>query len=280
MPQYGIQAMGMLSVHDHSTLTQGGAVPTGSLSGHNVGVHNALDIDADTLDTLDSPQFIRSDADDIVSAITRWRDNCNVEFGNSRDFRIFHDGADSILRSYLHGGKIKIQGENLAGTNRSLAIFAPEARKVTFDKEVHITNSPSLLQGGTLLYIEAGSSIYSNTIADDTTINVENVYINSVTGHLFRSTSGKKYKDKIKDLELDTSKIYLLQPRSFNSLCLGDDKDKRFHGLVADEVEKIYPEIIDYGKNNQVENYDHQMLMALMLKEIQNLNKRISALEN
>ena len=44
MPQYGIQAMGMLSVHDHSDLTQGGPVPAGSLVGHSKAIHDALKI--------------------------------------------------------------------------------------------------------------------------------------------------------------------------------------------------------------------------------------------
>ena len=58
MPQYGIQAMGMLSVHNHSNLTQGGAVPVGSLVGHNTPIHDALDIDADTVDGIDIPSII------------------------------------------------------------------------------------------------------------------------------------------------------------------------------------------------------------------------------
>lgn len=58
MPQYGIQAMGMLSIHNHSSLTQGGAVPVGSLTGHNTPIHDALDIDADTVDGIDIPSII------------------------------------------------------------------------------------------------------------------------------------------------------------------------------------------------------------------------------
>lgn len=58
MPQYGIQAMGMLSVHDHSSLTQGGAVPLGSLTGHNKPPHDALAINADQVDGIDIPSII------------------------------------------------------------------------------------------------------------------------------------------------------------------------------------------------------------------------------
>ena len=58
MPQYGIQAMGMLSVHNHSNLTQGGAVPLGSLTGHNKPPHDALLIDADLVDAYHHDQSL------------------------------------------------------------------------------------------------------------------------------------------------------------------------------------------------------------------------------
>ena len=94
-----------------------------------------------------------------------------------------------------------------------------------------------------------------------------------------RSTSSKKYKDKIKDLELDSALLYDFQVRSFNSLCEADDKEKRFHGLIADEVEKVCPEIVGYDDHHKAESYDNQMLIALMIKEMQNLNNRIKHLE-
>ena len=62
MPQYGIQAMGMLSVHNHSSLTQGGAVPLGSLSGHNKPPHDALAINAGQVDGIEGAEIIQRDA--------------------------------------------------------------------------------------------------------------------------------------------------------------------------------------------------------------------------
>ena len=59
MPQYGIQAMGMLSVHNHSNLTQGGAVPLGSLSGHNKPPHDALAIDAGQVDGIEGAEILQ-----------------------------------------------------------------------------------------------------------------------------------------------------------------------------------------------------------------------------
>lgn len=94
-----------------------------------------------------------------------------------------------------------------------------------------------------------------------------------------RTTSSKKYKDKIKDLDLDSKLIYNLQPRSFNSLCKADNKDKRFIGLIAEEIEQVYPEMVNYNENNEAESYDNQMIMTLILAEVQKHEISIEALK-
>jgi len=115
-----------------------------------------------------------------------------------------------------------------------------------------------------------------------TTAQVANVhvYTNAVGPYaLIRSTSAEKYKENIKDLEIDSAKIYKLRPVSFNSISKVDDKSRRFIGLIADEVEREIPELAVYGDGKEIENYDHQMLTTLLLKEIQNLNQRVKQLE-
>lgn len=144
---------------------------------------------------------------------------------------------------------------------------------------ITMSSATSLLQGGAKLSLEAGATgVYSITIHDDTTVATPNVYI-SAGSHLQRDTSSKKYKDKIKNLELDPALIYDFLPRSFNSLCRDDDNERRYIGLVAEEVKQVCPEIIDYGENNEVRNYDTKMLVTLILAETQRHEARIKALE-
>ena len=136
------------------------------------------------------------------------------------------------------------------------------------------------ITGGLSLLLEAtagtGTGVKSTTIYDSTTVTAANMVIGSIYKKLNRSTSALKYKDKVKDLELDPSLIHNLRPVSFNSLCKGDDKERRFIGLIADEIEKIYPEIINYNKNKEAESYDNQMLLTLVIKELQNLKQQLN----
>ncbi len=65
--------------------------------------------------------YIRSDADDNVSAHTEWQDNKNVRLGNGADFRMWFDGTNTYFRNYAHaGGNIYFQGEDTEGSNHAL----------------------------------------------------------------------------------------------------------------------------------------------------------------
>lgn len=84
-------------------------------------------IDAGTVDGLDSTAFIRSNANDDVTAHTEWQDNQNVRLGTSADFRMWHDGTNTLMRSYNHGSIIRIQGEDTAGTNMLMVNMDPDS---------------------------------------------------------------------------------------------------------------------------------------------------------
>jgi len=49
------------------------------------------------LDSLDSSQFLRSDADDNVTGHTEWQDGYHVRLGNSADMRLYHTGGHSYI---------------------------------------------------------------------------------------------------------------------------------------------------------------------------------------
>lgn len=83
-------------------------------------------IDAETLDGLDSTQFIRSDTGDNVSANTEWQDNWNIILGSDGDFRMWFNGTDTNMRGFAHGSRWLLQGEDLGGVNRNMIIADPD----------------------------------------------------------------------------------------------------------------------------------------------------------
>jgi len=50
--------------------------------------------------------------------------------------------------------------------------------------------------------------------------------------------------------------------------------------LIAEEVEKVIPELCIYDSNNELYTVAYHEMPALLLKEIQILNERIKKLES
>ena len=224
---------------------------------------------------------------------------CNEDLGAHRLLNIIVNNA---ARTINLGGNLTLAG-NFVTQNNNLTINASgAARTITlsgsptlgnwFDQSVKQAATPEFagltlggagdgtITAGDDLFLEGSGNIRSVMTMNQTVGSGANVFIQTAgDARIYRSTSGAKYKDKIKDLELDSSLIYKIPPRSYNSKCTGDDKNKRFHGLVAEEIEQYYPEIIHYGKNNEAESYDNQMLLTLMLKEEQKHEAEIEAIK-
>lgn len=84
-------------------------------------------------------------------------------------------------------------------------------------------------------------------------------------------TSDIKLKENIKSI--DTTKLSQLNPVAYNYI---NDKENTLHyGLLAQEVEKIYPELV-YHNSDNIKSINYINIIALLIKEIQilKLNKK------
>ena len=78
-------------------------------------------LDADTVDGLEAASFLRSnDSDIFTGGYLRFNNNSTLRFGTGSDFRIFHNGTDTVFRNYLHGSNTFFQGEDTAGNNHAM----------------------------------------------------------------------------------------------------------------------------------------------------------------
>ena len=103
------------------------------------------------------------------------------------------------------------------------------------------------------------------------------VYIDvtTATNRFYRITSSKRYKENIRNLEIDTSNIYDLRPVNYTSK---DTKVENF-GLIAEEVDEYFPEIVTHNKEGQADSVDYQMLSVLLLSEMKKLKDEIKELK-
>ena len=112
-----------------------------------------------------------------------------------------------------------------------------------------------------------------------TSISGTNAVINTSSGQLGTDSSSKRYKRNIVETALDSSKVYDLKPIDFEYNENTDTEGKKGFGLVAEDVEKIYPEIVHYNQDGLVESLAYDRLSLLLLMEIKKLKEEIEKLK-
>lgn len=97
----------------------------------------------------------------------------------------------------------------------------------------------------------------------------QQVYINKY-GHLGTLTSSQRFKEDIKSIDVVSDKLLQLRPVSFHYKQAADDGTKPLqYGLIAEEVAKVYPELVEYDKDGKPFAVHYNLLTPLLLRELQ-----------
>lgn len=100
----------------------------------------------------------------------------------------------------------------------------------------------------------------------------------SASDQLGVAASSGKLKENLSPASDISSDIYKLNPVSFNYI---SDPDKiPCLGMIAEEVEKVYPRLVVYDREMQPLSLKYQELPMLLLAEIQKLRKEVDELKS
>ena len=89
------------------------------------------------------------------------------------------------------------------------------------------------------------------------------------TGQVGCVKSSARYKRDIRDMGDASDKLMRLRPVTFRYKA--DSTGIQQYGLVAEEVEKLYPELVIDGADGKPETVEYQVLPAMLLNEVQKL---------
>jgi hypothetical protein len=120
------------------------------------------------------------------------------------------------------------------------------------------------------------AGVYGNTTAS-----AANMYVAN-TDELFRSTSSRKYKTNIRELSDMWGTLFVnkLQPVLFNSLCESDPKEQDYIGFIAEDLDTLGAKpFVSYDTDGKPENVQYDRLTTVLVKAIQEMDKRIGKLE-
>ena len=109
-------------------------------------------------------------------------------------------------------------------------------------------------------------------------VNQDNIGVYMNTGDTsFTSTSDERLKHNIQDTKDSLEKICALQPRKFK----WKYNDKPESGFIAQEIEKVFPEMVDENNlpdGKTIKGVNHSSLLPYILDSLQSLDKEINDL--
>jgi hypothetical protein len=112
------------------------------------------------------------------------------------------------------------------------------------------------------------AGIYSSTVSDIP------VYID-VGGQLGTVTSSQRFKRDIQDMGSSSEAILALRPVSFRYKPELDPKGTIHYGLVAEEVEKVAPDLVVRDAQNQVYSVRYDAVNAMLLNEFRKQHEKV-----
>jgi len=99
----------------------------------------------------------------------------------------------------------------------------------------------------------------------------------SASGQLGIVQSSQRFKKDIKSIDSISDKLLQLRPVSF--IYKEDDKNQVQYGLIAEEVAKVYPELVQYDAEGKPFTVYYHLLTPLLLSEVQKEHQKVIAQE-
>jgi hypothetical protein len=100
------------------------------------------------------------------------------------------------------------------------------------------------------------------------------VYINS-DGKLGLQVSSRRFKDEIKPIGDASGIIYALSPVSFRYKSEIEPTRPRGFGLIAEDVEKVSPDLVTRGADGKVNSVRYDQVNAMLLNEFLKAHRRM-----
>ena len=107
--------------------------------------------------------------------------------------------------------------------------------------------------------------------------NAVTVMIDS-NGQLGTVNSSRRYKEDIQDMGDASSGLMQLRPVTYRYAQAFANGEKPIdYGLIAEEVEEVYPDLVAHLANGEVETVQYHKINAMLLNEVQKQHRKIGA---
>jgi hypothetical protein len=129
-----------------------------------------------------------------------------------------------------------------------------------------VTAQNAICIGLNVFGADVGDSCYIGNIFGETSASGAAVYVNS-NHKLGTLTSSSRFKDDIKPMERASEALFALKPVTFHYKKEIDPAGMHQFGLVAEEVEKVNPDLVVRDKEGKPYSVRYEQVNAMLLNE-------------
>lgn len=206
--------------------------------------------------------------------------------------------ADDVLtitntitnNSQLTNGAGYITSAGSISGNAATATALQTARTiagVSFDGTANISLNNANITNG------AGYTTYSanQTLNNNSNVHFEGLMVGQTTGATANTircvgdivayySSDAQFKDNVTQLDGALDKVKQIRGVSFDWNDKQDVYEGHDIGVIAQEVEAVYPELVHYREHNDSKAVDYVKLTAVLIEAVKELSAKVEALEN
>jgi trimeric autotransporter adhesin len=195
-------------------------------------------------------------------------------FNNTTGINNTADGVAALLGNasgdYNTGvGRNALQSNDSGNENTALGFLAGDGV---------ITASNVICIGANVAGADVSNSCYIGSIFGQTSSAGAAVFINS-DGKLGTTTSSRRFKEEIKPMDNASEALFVLKPITFRYKNEIDSVGTLQFGLVAEEVEKVNPDLVVRDKDGKPYSVRYDAVNAMLLNEFLKEHRKIERLE-
>ena len=154
------------------------------------------------------------------------------------------------------------------GGNNNIAIGAGAGFGVSTGSNGIYIGSSGSTESNTIRIGSTQTATYVAGISGATTASGVPVLVNS-SGQLGTTTSSARFKEDVRDVGSESDGLYRLRPVAFRYKAELDSEGIEQFGLIAEEVEKVYPGLVTCGEDGQPQAVRYHFLVPMLLNEAQ-----------
>lgn len=197
-------------------------------------------------------------------------------------------GLSALWRNTIGSSNTALGQETLANNttgNSNIAIGLQAANNVSGgnSNNIHIGSAGVSTDNGTTRIGTSGlqASFFAAGISGVVTgLNDAVPVVVDSNGQLGTVSSSRRFKEDIQDMGEVSRGLMQLRPVTFRYQKPFADGSKPIqYGLVAEEVQQVYPDLVTHSADGQVETVKYQVLDSMLLNEVQRQQAEIRSLQ-